>query len=366
MELYQQLKKIKFKSIEMPDRVIREVRCLAKMDHQNVVRYQASWIEFQDADPEVVKSFCEHSIGFDSATTKPSEESTEGLIFTPTDSGSPHPKTITNGPDPSHPPPINIINVLYIKMQLCEITLQEWLDREDRVPDTNTNVQIFIQIARGMEYVHSLGMIHRDMKPANIFINRNPAGEYDVKIGDFGLAKELIELDERRRSLSGISGFNMERSSPGNRSTHTGRIGTKIYAAPEQENSREYTEKADIYSIGIIFFEMSYHFYTKMERVKVLTDLRNSIFPPKFTADHQLEATFISWMLANDPEQRPSATEILRTLIKHAEQGRIAKLQQEIEEKDRKIAEQERTIEKLMQQLQGNSNQQDTNLHQEL
>jgi len=111
---------------------------------------------------------------------------------------------------------------------------------------------------------------------------------------------------------------------------------------------------------------MSYHFYTKMERVKVLTDLRNSIFPPKFTADHQLEATFISWMLANDPEQRPSATEILRTLIKHAEQGRIAKLQQEIEEKDRKIAEQERTIEKLMQQLQGNSNQQDTNLHQEL
>ncbi|KAJ2611876.1 hypothetical protein H4S08_002950 [Coemansia sp. RSA 1365] len=93
----------------------------------------------------------------------------------------------------------------------------------------------------------------------------------------------------------------------------TSNVGTITYAAPEQlcDRATEYNEKADIYSLGIIFFELYYPFATAMERVSVIKDLRRGVFPPEFLQMWPKEAAFILQLMESDPDRRPSAKEIL-------------------------------------------------------
>ncbi|KAJ2119273.1 hypothetical protein IW147_006002 [Coemansia sp. RSA 720] len=93
----------------------------------------------------------------------------------------------------------------------------------------------------------------------------------------------------------------------------TSNVGTITYAAPEQlrDQATEYNEKADIYTLGIIFFELYYPFATAMERVVVIKDLRRGVFPPRFLQMWPKEAAFILQLMDADPERRPSAREIL-------------------------------------------------------
>ena len=71
-------------------------------------------------------------------------------------------------------------------------------------------------------------------------------------------------------------------------------IGTVAYASPEQLRKDIYDQKTDIYSLGIIFFELYYPFYTKMERSRVLDDLRNKRFlPVDFSKNYPKEVLFL-------------------------------------------------------------------------
>lgn len=141
-----------------------------------------------------------------------------------------------------------------------------------------------------------------------------------VKLGDFGLAKESgaeklkqEEEDEKEnRELfkrmqeqksqvvvdeegsprgSGpdpqVSAEDKKRKAEdkndGDDLTHTGGLGTMFYAAPEQKLSHgKYTAMVDIYSLGIVLFELYHKFQTYMERVEVLTNLQKGIVPSDF------------------------------------------------------------------------------------
>ena len=98
------------------------------------------------------------------------------------------------------------------------------------------SLPIMIQIARGIARAHDLGVVHRDLKPDNIFICRRPDGGDLVKILDFGIARSRADT----------------------RLTNAGELfGTPQYMAPERITSGEAGPSVDLYALGVIFYEMA-------------------------------------------------------------------------------------------------------------
>jgi len=132
--------------------------------------------------------------------------------------------------------------------------LKSMLDIYSSIPPL-VALMIVREIARGLEHAHMHGIIHRDIKPSNILISAN--GE--VKLIDFGVAK-----DDKPSNL-----------------TETGIVvGTPSYMSPEQINGEDITHQTDIYSLGILFYEMVTGF--KPYSAKTNTELFNLISQGRF------------------------------------------------------------------------------------
>lgn len=273
--------------------------------------------------------------------------------------------------------------VLFIQMQLCTTTLRSWLVKrnEDITSkgvgvDKCRNQEIFRQIVDGVQYIHSQGLMHRDLKPRNIFLQSNGTrnGEVEkvsplqVKIGDFGLARKEVVMSPGESSplASLIEPLTPLFPTAPSKDMPTAGVGTCTYASPEQlRNNNVYDNKADIYSLGIILFEMFCPFTTEMERVKSIKDLRQGKVPPDFAARWPEEAALILQMVAENPSKRPSAEKILEMegfccgnevtkqlnekVQEQAEEIRV--LQREVIEKDEDLELQGREIEELKKQL---------------
>lgn len=99
--------------------------------------------------------------------------------------------------------------------------------------------KLFIQTASGLGHAHKSGVVHRDVKPNNIIIDRDHAGEECIKIVDFGIAKIISDS-----------------ANPQERLTRVGEVfGTALYMSPEQCRGREVDGRSDIYSLGCVMFE---------------------------------------------------------------------------------------------------------------
>lgn len=192
---------------------------------------------------------------------------------------------------------------LYIVMQLCQKeSLRTWLKNYTGPRNRLHCLDIFNQICTGVEYVHSQGVIHRDLKPSNIFFTVDGT----VKIGDFGLATAGNTAD--------LSDFETKTDPPENdpgEDGHTEEVGTELYMSPEQLVKHPYNSKVDIYSLGLILFELLVPFGTQMERIHTLTKLRKSEFPADFVSDNSEEYKLVKAMLDHDPGNRPEAIDIL-------------------------------------------------------
>ena len=110
------------------------------------------------------------------------------------------------------------------------------MHREHRV-DWPRAQKIAIQVARGLNAAHQAGVIHRDMKPANIFLCQLADGSEQVKLLDFGIAKLRRQ---GKRPLTGQGSV----------------FGTARYMSPEQAEGREVDLRADVYSLGVILYEL--------------------------------------------------------------------------------------------------------------
>ena len=104
--------------------------------------------------------------------------------------------------------------------------------------------QVGIQIAMALEAAHSAGMIHRDVKPGNIFLTPN----MHVKLLDFGLAKLVSDTEGRESAEETVSA----------RLTGVGvRVGTVAYMSPEQLDGAEVDHRTDTFSLGTVLYEMT-------------------------------------------------------------------------------------------------------------
>ena len=128
----------------------------------------------------------------------------------------------------------------FLVMELLDgVPLGAYTQNGGRVPLAQA-VPILQGILAGLGAAHALGVVHRDLKPDNVLLTRDPGGTFVVKVVDFGIAKVI--------DVAGGMGFR----------TRTGMLlGTPAYMSPEQAKSaRDVDQRADLWSAGVLFYEM--------------------------------------------------------------------------------------------------------------
>lgn len=170
----------------------------------------------------------------------------------------------------------------YIVMELVAgLPLNDILERTPSLPTTRV-LSILAQAARGLHAAHIAGVVHRDVKPGNILVQRN--GE--VKITDFGVSLAADQLTM----------------------TQTGMVmGTAQYLSPEQALGKPATALSDLYALGVVAYECvngSRPFNGKTP-VDIAVSQVNDPVPPLSKSIHPKLVSLIMRMLDKDPAKRP-------------------------------------------------------------
>ena len=181
---------------------------------------------------------------------------------------------------------------LYLAMEMLEgHTLRHRLSSAGEVP-WKTALHVVAQIAESLEEAHGLGMIHRDLKPGNIMLTDMGDDPNFVKVLDFGIAK----FQDTGQSQI----------------THTGStLGSPSYMSPEQARGGDLTLSADLYSLGIILYEMLTDRvpFTAEKPVQVLFKHCTEAVPPMRDINPHLDAppevhNLVMTLLQKDPAAR--------------------------------------------------------------
>jgi hypothetical protein len=187
----------------------------------------------------------------------------------------------------------------YLVMQFIDgETLEERLARVGRLPLKDV-VRIGAQVAAGLAAAHDRGLIHRDIKPGNVLLER---GNDRVKLTDFGLARAAEDV----------------------RLTRTGLVaGTPLYMAPEQARGEEVDTRADLFSLGVLLYELCtgrtpFDARTPLAVLKRLTDERHQPVRELNPDAPDWLAGIIDRLLAKSPADRfQSAREVADLLDLH-------------------------------------------------
>jgi serine/threonine protein kinase len=260
---------------------------------------------------------------------------------------------------------------LYLQTELCSETLEDYLNKRNakllKLKRQNHNSYLtekrtFIkeaifyakQIISAVSHIHSKQIVHRDIKPGNIFLLGRT-----IKIGDFGLVKRLnsfrpleaspifepfsddgnlsdsFRLDsgpkKENGSLEEISyiGYQKALSDPISlinldknelfldcEGEMTRSVGTKTFASPEQlsADKEKFDHRADIFSLGLVMLLLFHPMGTSMEQHKTIKDCKNRNLPSEMQKEMPEIASLIGKMMAENPNERPSLESISRQL----------------------------------------------------
>lgn len=175
-------------------------------------------------------------------------------------------------------------------MEYCHNNLKAWM--KEKCIQTDLRIEkssILLQMAVGLCQIHGANIIHRDLNPCNVLLKRMPDGEILIKIADFGLSKDT---------------YSDASSLP---------VGYVNYRSPEVVNSAKYGLPSDIFSLGLIFFELLREERFSQQAVFEsfqngdITALRKLRGPVKYQE-------LIPRMIHRDPDKRPCSTQVLMGL----------------------------------------------------
>jgi translation initiation factor 2-alpha kinase 4 len=226
-------------------------------------------------------------------------------------------------------------------MEYCPRTLRDVLDGAEL--DEDRRWSILRQILAGLAHIHSQGIIHRDLKPANTFLD----SQGNVKLGDFGGRAARVDewmgqaagvaaaapplcwwhthrsllasLPTSPPPLPGLAKYNHDSgggepdpspapaggphghwgsaggAASAQLSEPTGLVGTSYYISPEiSQGWASYDARVDLFSLGVMTFELWHPFATAMERALLLRDLRErGDLPPAFEQAHPVAAPLL-------------------------------------------------------------------------
>ena len=237
---------------------LNEVRAMAKFNNKNIIRYFNSWIESKSFD-EKIDLINTHLITDKSYSNELVKYSSDASDWEELDEA-------------------NYNKFLFIQMELCKCNLQEFLSKNKL--DIPMKLNICKQILEGVEYVHNNKYIHRDIKPSNIFLGN----DNEFKIGDFGLVIEINDADED--------------------------VGTIGYTAPEVLNNSSYDNRADLYSLGVVFLEIFYEINTNMEKILLINDAKEN------KLEHEISelAKIVNGLIKYNPDNRFSIENCLEII----------------------------------------------------
>jgi serine/threonine-protein kinase len=201
--------------------------------------------------------------------------------------------------------------LVYIVMELLEgRTLREILVKEAPL-ETARATSIMLQTSAAVAAAHKAGIIHRDLKPSNILVTQSADAPAIVKVLDFGIAKLADDIfDDEDASATTLPG------TP---------IGTPRYMAPEQYEGLDLTPAADVYSLGVMLYEMLTGMapFTGVTPVEIaIKHANHAPLPPRgiVAAIPEDVERVVLHALEKQPEARPAdATEFRGELLETAE-----------------------------------------------
>jgi DNA-binding response OmpR family regulator len=202
---------------------------------------------------------------------------------------------------------ISATGIAYLVMELLRgVTLGELLRTHQRL-HLHRCVEILAPVCEALAEAHAAGLVHRDIKPDNVFLHRTPRGEI-VKVLDFGIAK-LVQQAESRAPTQHTRGL----------------VGTPFYLAPERVMGLQYDGRADVYSVGVMLYAMlsgRQPFPLRDDDADLYAALMRQVMdplPPLEVAGLPPAAEeLVRRTLSKQSEERPSARELADELAKLA------------------------------------------------
>lgn len=288
------------------ERALEEAMLHSTFDHPHVVRYHFCWIEdISSRQASKLQLFNDDDDGFDSMSMvdDDDEESRDtvetvdrgSFSWESSSGGSPEASFITSQGSRG------IHRTLFILMEYFEHgTLADALNKRTSI-DRVENLRYLQSIVMGLQYLHERNVMHRDLKPTNIFVTKDKI----LRIGDFGLAK-------RREPIANASDLAVVGITYGKEVS--AQAGSPLYSSPEQLSNGEVSKLSDVFSLGLVMVELYSQFTTFHERIDVFSKARRGQLPPQFHTAYVEEGELILKMLRENPLDRPTAHETLLSI----------------------------------------------------